>query len=277
MGTYSHVVNPVEFPSTHPLHTAQAVTLASMAAAAAHPDAPPVALVSAQFPEDRGAAPPGFVLTPDLQRSILDLGPFTPPRKLPLLADLLDRGHGAGPADHLVFTNIDIGLMPFFYVEVERLVRAGHVSFAINRRTIAAEPRDPAGLTALYAQVGAPHRGFDCFVFPRAWVPELELGRVTSGVPWIGRLLLANLGCLDPGFTVFTDRHLTFHLGDDRAWTSAADRPYRDHNLREARRALVALARRHGPAGPVRVASLRWLSARARGLVRDHLPAGRRR
>ena len=136
--------------------------------------------------------------------------------------------------------------MPYFYSAVDRMVADGQVAFTINRRTIAAEPSVPERLPDMWAQIGKTHPGHDCFVFPRAWIPEMELGAITTGVPWIGFILLANLACLGRDIRVHEDAHLTFHLGDDQAWTNPADLPYREHNSREALGVQRKLENRYG-------------------------------
>lgn len=247
MPSYVHLVNPVVFRPEHPLSRAQAITVESMRVAREMASDLDIGFLSAQYPEDHAAVPPFFTRTPDLDRSVLDLKPFEKRRKLPLLADLLARGHASSRADFLIFTNIDIGLQPYFYTAIDQRVAQGERCFTINRRTIKDAPASPERLPELWAQSGKAHPGHDCFVFPRHWVPRLDLGAICTGVPWIGFILLANLACLESTTRVHEDLHLTFHLGDDQAWTQPADLAYREHNAREALAVLRRLEKRHGP------------------------------
>ena len=83
--------------------------------------------------------PDGFVRTADLERSVMDVGTFETYRRLPLLTDLLARAHESSEADWLIFTNVDISPMPYFYVAVSEWLARGHDALVINRRTISGE------------------------------------------------------------------------------------------------------------------------------------------
>jgi len=107
----AHIVNPVAVGETSDLFTAQPITFQTMVEAKRYA-APrvPVELFTAQFAEDRGLAPAEFVATPDLDRSIRDCGDFKQSKKLPLIKDILDRLYEATAAEHLIYTNVDIGV-----------------------------------------------------------------------------------------------------------------------------------------------------------------------
>lgn len=75
-----------------------------------------------------------------------------------MLVDILDRVHAqAVQADYLIYTNIDIGLWPEFYVEVARRIESGFDAFMIGRRTIGTEFTAPAQFEQIVAQEGTPH------------------------------------------------------------------------------------------------------------------------
>src|SRR5688572_15475844 len=114
MLSFAHIVNPVIVPETSDLFFAQPITFETMRRArAAAQEVAEVALLTAQYPEDRPLVPDDFVATPDLERSALDLGEFKIPRKLPLVRDILDRLYESAPqADFLIYTNVDIAVMP---------------------------------------------------------------------------------------------------------------------------------------------------------------------
>jgi hypothetical protein len=102
--TIAHIVNPVRVPAESDLHVAQPITFETMRRARAHArnDAA-VTLVAAQYVEDHESVPHDFVKARDLDRSVLDLGRFERPRKLPLLKDILDRlAEASGDTDYLV-------------------------------------------------------------------------------------------------------------------------------------------------------------------------------
>ena len=69
----------------------------------------------------------------------------------------------------------------------------------------------------MYAEVGEPHPGHDCFVFKRSLFPKFKLGTACIGAGRFGKVLITNLICHSDKFKVFKDKHLTFHLGDDRS------------------------------------------------------------
>ncbi len=164
----AHIVNTLHAQPQSDLHTAQPVTLKTMLQAKTFAKSDvEVQLLSAQFPEDSDACPEGFHQTRDLSRSVLDFGTFKHSRKLPLIKDILDRLYDETDADYLIYTNVDIALMPFFYLSIRDLVLQGHESFVINRRTITDANPFPNQLPRMWAEIGTAHPGLDCFVFPR--------------------------------------------------------------------------------------------------------------
>lgn len=102
-----------------------------------------------------------------LTRTVQDVGDFQIPRPLPLLFDVLELGAAAAkPQDFLIYTNSDICLQPYFYGAVRQLISAGYDAITINRRTFGDQrtgPLDPL----MMAEVGQPHKGYDCFVFSK--------------------------------------------------------------------------------------------------------------
>jgi hypothetical protein len=210
----AHLVNPVRFPVERDLAVAQPLTFESMriAAAEAGPDVQ-VDLLSTQFPEDHEIIPPFFTKTPDLTRSAADCGSFTTLRKLPLLCDLLDRLYSGSTAPYLVYTNVDIILHPEFYREVAARIRTGLDAFMINRRRVPGRYRSIEDLPEIYELRGAPHPGFDCFIFQRSLYPKFQLGRVCVGVPFVEMMFAQNLFCHARRFALFDRDFLTFHIG----------------------------------------------------------------
>jgi hypothetical protein len=252
MRSIAHIINLFTVKPTSDLFIAQPITLESMkvAQAFAHGQVE-VTLFSAQYPEDRSIVPNGFQLTGDLDRSVLEVGTFRLKRKLPFLVDALDRLYEASGAEYFIYTNNDIALMPHFYVTVNQFIEEGYDAFVINRRTISAKYQSPAQLPLMYAEVGEPHEGHDCFVFRREVYPQYKLGAICIGATWIGRALLWNLICHAKNFKEFTEEHLTFHVGpgNDRMLGAEEYADYRAHNKREAAKIMVELERQCGPFG----------------------------
>jgi hypothetical protein len=210
----AHLVNPVRAPIDARLAGAQLLTFESMrqAAAAASP-AVRVDLLTTQYPEDHSIIPLWFSKTPDLARSVADEHRFTVHRKLPILADLLDRLYTSSDAPYLIYTNVDIIVHPTFYIEVARRIESGLDAFMINRRRVPDIYSSVDQLPAIFADRGAPHPGFDCFVFHRRLYPRFCLGRVCVGIPFIEITFSQNLFCHATRCALFADDFLTFHVG----------------------------------------------------------------
>ncbi len=251
MVTLAHIVNPAPVGEESDLYVAQPLTLATMQAArrlAQRQDAAAVDLYAVQLSgEAEVDLPEDFTRLPAIGRSVADLREFRCRRNLPLLGDILGRLYEASAADFLVYSNADIALQPHFYWTVARLADLGHDAFAINRRTIPARYRRPEDLPLMYSEIGQEHKGWDCFVFRRDLQPRLNLGSACVGAGWVGRALLANLACLAENFRIFADLHLTFHVGNEKAWKAERYSDYTEHNRGECRRILLDLEARFGP------------------------------
>lgn len=249
MKILAHIVNPVAVPETSDLRVAQPVTFESMRVARRMAeDRVHVRQLVTCYPEDAEAAPSDFDSAGLLERSVLDVGEFAEPRKLPLLCDILGRLHAATEgADYMIYTNVDIALMPSFYLTVSGLIDDGFDAFVINRRTITDRYTDPTDLSLMYAQAGDPHPGHDCFVFRRDAFPSYRLGLVCVGAPWVGRVLLLNLIAFADRFEEFKDLHATFHIGDAQVWQGDRFADLARFNRAEATEVLDGLERRFEP------------------------------
>lgn len=251
--SFAHLVNPVTVGPASDLYAAQPVTFESMRRARdrAAAEGLSVTLLCAAYPEDRDMSPPDFTPTSDLDRSSADVGEFRVPRKLPLFADLLARLYGGSTADTLVYTNVDIALQPDFYLTVAGWLAGGTGAAVVNRRTVAADPDQARDLEWLAAQPGERHRGYDCFVFRRGLLADVDFGRLLIGVAGFGKTVVAALSSLDPGFRLEKDAHLTFHINNDRPWRNEALDDYWRFNLAEGRRVLDRLRERLGRLSPL--------------------------
>ncbi|MDX1413069.1 MAG: hypothetical protein R3293_02700 [Candidatus Promineifilaceae bacterium] len=203
---------------------------------------------SAQYAEDRSIVPNDFLLTTNLNRSVLDMGEFQHFRKLPLLVDILDQLYEAATdADYLIYSNVDIALQPLFYNEVSKFIDDGHDAFVINRRTIPSRYKHINQIPMMLDESGTRHRGWDCFVFDRRLYPKFKLFHVCVGATRVGLALLANLQAYAENFRVFKDEHLTFHIGDERNWLNPVYADYDKYNTREVMRILEAIEAEIGP------------------------------
>ena len=232
-----HLVNPVIMPSSSDLYVAQPITFESMRRARLEEDGAEVILAAAVYPEDRDLVPDYFDRIYSLDRSILDVKEMQKPRKLPLISDILGTV-GSEAYDVLIYTNVDIALMPSFYKAVSHRFRKGTDAFIINRRTIGTEFTDIQDLEMMYAQAGEIHPGLDCFVMSKEVVDRMYSTQVVIGMDYVGKVMRVNMEALAKDFKVFEHDHLTFHLGDDRAWKNPELDDYRQHN-REALRSVL--------------------------------------
>jgi hypothetical protein len=239
MRIVAHIINPVIVGKESDLFVAQPITFETIRVARDFAQGQvEVDLYSAQYPEDRPLVPAGFQMTPDLERSVLDCGTFQVKRKLPLLKDILDRLYGATQAEYLIYTNVDIALMPHFYLAVDRLITLGYDAFIISRRVIPKTYTHPQDISLMAAQVGEPHVGHDCFVFRRSVYADFFLGNACIGAARVDEVLALNLIYQAQKFKRFADLHLTFHIGNDRVWKSANQADYFAHNESELDRVL---------------------------------------
>lgn len=231
-----HIINPVKKGPESDLYTAQPITFESLKVAKAFAQQEvTVRLVAAHFSEDREIAPDGFTKTEDLIRSVVDITSFSVRRKLPLIKDILDRAYGYSDEDDeiIVYSNVDIAVLPHFYLFIKKQIESGLEAFVINRRTISDRYKRKEELPFMYSEIGEKHPGFDCFVFKRELYCNFKLDKICLGANWIGRALLVNLQTFAKNFTIFKNEHLTFHIGDDRSWKNPNFKDYDEFNKRE--------------------------------------------
>jgi hypothetical protein len=241
----AHIVNPLVARVGSDLDRAQPMTLQSMRVAKAAADQAGVGVrqYAAFYPEDRAAVPPELAATAVLERSAIDLVPATN-RKLPLLADILDRLYDAAhDADYMIYSNIDIGLRPEFYIAVARIIGDGSDAFLVGRNTVDTTCFGTADLERVLAQPGIARAGFSCFVFPRAHYPDYELDETCIGVQPVGVTLAINVIQHAQQFRNITSDPLTFHLGDAGAWQSRLLDEVHRHNERALDRIAARLGR----------------------------------
>lgn len=239
---FVHVINPAKVPPSSSLYLAQPITFESIRRAKEFADAHgvDVDLVATNFPEDDEIVPDFFTHRKHLTRSVLDCGTFKIPRKLPLIADILEAARSTSDAEFMIYTNADIAVVPHFYVALDALLKSGFDGLMVTRRTLLKDYKSPADLWRMYSDLGEPHPGDDCFVFRRETSAQYELGDACIGIKFVARLLGFNLMLHAERFEKFTDLHLTFHIGDDRIWDDAKWEDYSAHNERSMR--AVALA-----------------------------------
>lgn len=250
MKLFLHIVNPVQAPPSSDLYRAQPITFQSMQVAKSFAESSGVSVLqcAAFYEEDRLAVPTGFSECPVLTRSCSDFATMTPPRRLPLLADILDRGRDATAATYVIYTNVDIALMPHFYVTADYIMRQGYDAITICRRTLSQDYKGVEELPRMYADMGVNHPGTDCFIVKRELLEQFDLQNVVIGAQFVAFALRVNLHLFAKHIKEFPSLHMTFHIGDDRAWASQRD--YSSFNAREVDAMFNALAARADLANP---------------------------
>jgi hypothetical protein len=220
MRKIAHIIHPGVVDKSSDLVVAQPITFETMRIACefarSHVD---VQLFAIQYQDEERLPLPGcFTRLPDITRSSRDLEAFKSDRKLALIKDILNPLYNATDADYLIYTNLDIAVLPHFYLSVDKIVAQGFDGFIINRRTIRKRYSQIEEIPLLFAEAGEIHPGSDCFVFSRENYEKFLLGNVVIGCEFIGLTLRTNLAVFSKKFEHFRDLHLTFHIGDDRVW-----------------------------------------------------------
>lgn len=211
-----HIINPVKVSEKSDLHYAQPITFESMIRARKYSKyAGKVKLVCTHFEEDRSIVPAEFQSLSHLSRSVLDVNPKLKQRKLPLIADILGKLDEVDDFNYLIFTNMDIALMPYFYDTVFSYIEKGHDAIVINRRRISGEYRTIDQLPLMYADMGKSHPGFDCFVIKKELLQEFVLGDICVGISFLEATLVHNIFSFATNPLFVPDAHLTFHIGMD--------------------------------------------------------------
>jgi uncharacterized protein YqfB (UPF0267 family) len=214
MTKLAHIINLFQPSENSDLKLAQEVTIASMIRARSeYKNSSKVQLLSAQTEYDRKVVPTEFVATKNLNRDVSELAHFNGKMQLPILKDILDRAHEESDAEYIIYSNVDIGVQPEFYDEVNEIINQGYDAFMINRRRISEKFKSVEELDEMYSERGKKHPGFDCFVFKRELYPKFSLAEVCIGVPFVEITLSQNLFCFAEKPKVFEDEHLTFHIG----------------------------------------------------------------
>ena len=172
-----------------------------------------VTLCTTQFEEDKSIIPEEFLMLSSLDKSVLDIDNRLVGKRLPLIADILGKLNEIPDSDYYIYTNTDIGLMPYFYNVVHQHVLNGHDAIVINRRRLSVKYNEELSLDLMYADLGKSHPGFDCFVFKKELLSKFILGDICVGIPFVEATLLHNIFSFASNPLFLPDAHLTFHIG----------------------------------------------------------------
>ena len=220
---FSHIINPVSEKENSELFDIQKITFESLQRAIkrTRPGISVEMICVATQPAFENL-PGEFSKKVILSRSVADIKKFIEERRLPVIYDLLSEGIKNSDGDYIVFTNIDIALMPDFYNVVNWYIEKGHDAIVINRRRIPAKLKT-APLEVMQAHAGKMHSGYDCFVFKKSLFEKFIPTNICIGVPPAGNDIFYNLFTFAENPLLLTERHLTFHLGMElvKTWGSS--------------------------------------------------------
>ncbi len=241
----AHIINVTEINESKKasyLHIAQPLTLRSMVIAKKMAkNVIDVDLLAVKHKSEKVSVPVEFEWAPDIDKyawEYLDaLKDEASHKPLPRLKDIVSSLYSSSDAEYFIYTNLDIGLYPHFYIKVKSMIAKGYDAFCINRRSL---PKEHEGLLLneskiefIFTMEGIKHPGIDCFVFKKELVPLLNLGNVYIGYPPVGQVLKTQIEVNSKSFTWIKDERLTFHIGDDSPWKSGGI--YTKENIYQAR------------------------------------------
>jgi hypothetical protein len=128
----------------------------------------------------------------------------------PLIQDLISEALKE-PFDYLIFTNMDIILMPHFYRFVAGSIPVND-AIVINRRRIAKRQPLPS-LAELQAELGWSHPGFDCFILKRSLLARFDFKEICVGIPFLESAFTHQIAAFASSPRFVLDAHLTLHIG----------------------------------------------------------------
>jgi len=247
---FAHIINPVIVPSGSDLHRAQPITFETMKTAQEFAGLKGIEVeqYTACFKEDQPLTPSNMKQTKLLDRSILDYGKFSKQKKLPMLQDILQRVYEESDAEYVIYTNVDIALMPHFYLSAEKIMEEGYDVVNIFRRTLGDHYQGVDEIPDMYSDLGSDHPGTDCFIIKRDLIPKLDLQNVVIGAEFVAFSLRVNLHLFANKIKEFNRLHMTFHIGDDRVWEGQDD--FSTYNANEVDKMFEALKKRDDITNP---------------------------
>ncbi len=238
--TFTHLINPVTATESKSLYEVQNFTFDSILAAKKYASEKGIKVQNLMCFSQTNSEPipTEFEVLKPVNR--LSSSFVSTNKKVPFFNDLLNALNDNSQGDYLIYTNLDICLMPNFYTSVKTLIDEGHDAIIINRRVIAAAHLQHGKLERMYADLGKVHTGYDTFIFKKELFKKFILADICVGVPPVGNDLFYNLFVFAENPVLETEMHLTFHIGEDliKKW---GDKPLLNHNKKEFKKILKQL------------------------------------
>jgi hypothetical protein len=245
---FAHIISVTEINESKKasyLHIAQPVTMKTMVAAKEMAQGTvDVDLLAIKHKSESISLEPGFTMTPDIDKYAWEyidkLIEHENKKPLPRLTDILNAAYQNSDADYLIYTNLDIGLQPYFYCRVKELIEEGFDAICINRRDLdkkyEGQLLDESCIDIILPLEGELHPGIDCMIFKRNIFPKFQLNNVFIGFPPIGQVLKTQMDKYSKKSLWVKEEKLSFHIGRDLAWQGDGNKSvYWLENEREAK------------------------------------------
>lgn len=182
----------------------------------------------AAFEEDKQCLPNDFGQYIELKRSSNDY--FSNSKlKLPLIGEIIDGILSHSHSDYIIYSNVDISLMPNFYKRISELINEGYDAIIVNRKNIAEGNYSSKNLEAIYNLPSKYHPGFDCFVCHRALLQNFNFENIFIGVPFIGIAFAHQIFAKSKKYKLIDREQLTFHIGE-KWYSKRAPKQFYKHN-----------------------------------------------
>ncbi len=241
----AHIVNVTEINESKKasyLHFAQPITMKSMVIAREiAKNVIDVSLVAVKHKDEVVDIPVEFKWATDLETYAWEhnevLRDVLPRKPLPRLKDIIKSLYDSSDAEYFIYTNLDIGLYPHFYLKIKEIIDSGYDAAYINRRDLEKEYNGvlltEENIELIFGLEGSLHGGIDCLLFRREVAPLLNLGNVYVGFPPIGKVLKTQIEMHSRNFLRIKCEKLTFHVGKDQPWKKNTS-PYGAENWKMA-------------------------------------------
>ena len=152
-------------------------------------------------------------------------------KKFPPVFDYIS-GIDSREFDLVIISNSDIGLVDDGYQQIIELWEQKRTCLSIHRRTVHVGEESPVTSTFLQEH-SSSHPGSDFFVLEEAvfrHIRKLVGDDLCFGIPPVGSAFLALIASSSSRCERVTDRFITFHLDDQRRWSSPAHSSFRRRN-----------------------------------------------
>ena len=225
----AHLINPFKCTKDNSsyLYYAQPITFKSMrnSQLKAQKSGINIKLYTINYPEDDEIVPDYFIKLPYLKKSTITEFPnISKNKKLPIIQEMFDSILQNSDADYIIFTNSDIGVQENFYEEINKIIKVTNLkAFIINRRDNIPKFKNNKRLSdkdldIIYKETGEFHPGKDCFIIERNILKQIDMESMFTGYGGWGNTLHKYLDKLFNNTYLFTNKYLTFHIGNDTNW-----------------------------------------------------------